>query len=210
MKMKAVTLVLAAVFFAHVASATPIVYNFINDDNDTNSTRVLTVDGVPVTVSAYDDNGAAALINTRDTGWGVDKGSANVAARRIGLDERLTFDWAPLQVILMTGALFERGDAPTEMFDLVVDGNLVLDDVLLPDPGGNSTQFVDFVALGATQAQLSGFVFEIIGQTPVANTANEGIRVRQLTINVPAPPTVGLLIMGLIVLWRRSGLGLGA
>lgn len=185
-----------------VTVSASVIYTFGNG-GDGGASHTVSVDGLTVLVSGYDtdynaatDSGTTANINRHANGWGI---QTDPADHRIGLNEAMVFDWAVNTVSLLSGVVFERGGAPIELFDLYVDGTLILDDfAVTPDVPGNN-----FVSLDMSSFAISGSRFAFVGQTPIANgDGNQGIRIQQLEVALVSEPSI-------LVLMSMTLLGLG-
>jgi len=157
--------VILCITLTPAVAAAAILYNFGAGGN-ASATHTMSVDGLNLQVSGFSDDydpltntGTSTSINRHPRGWGIQFGPAD---HRIGLGEAMVFDWATRQVRLLSGIMFERGSAPIEMFDLYIDGALILDDFLvLPDDPRSNLVSLDFSGL-----DLIGSRFAVVGQTP--------------------------------------------
>ena len=191
--------IIFAAFLIPTAAQSSILYTF-GAGGDALPTHSLTVSGLTVKVSGYgtdyngfNNTGTAANINRHFNGWGIESDPAD---NRIGLYEALVFNWSPNRVMLLSGIIFERGTAPIEMFDLYIDGTLVLNDFqVLPDNPLSNLVSLDFSSLG-----LSGSMFAIVGQTPLDGLdITQGLRIQQLEVaRVTEPTSLLLIAMGLL------------
>lgn len=191
-----------------VTVSASVIYSFGNG-GDGSASHTVSVDGLTVEVSGYDtdynattNTGTAANINRHANGWGI---QTDPADHRIGLDEAMVFDWASKTVSLLSSVVFERGGTPIELFDLYIDGLLVLNDfAVTPDLAGSN-----FVSLDMSGFALSGSRFAFVGQTPTTNgDGNQGIRIQQLEVAVVSEPSILILmsvsLLGLGLVRRRT------
>jgi hypothetical protein len=190
--------VMFAVLLSPAALQASVLYTF-GAGGDALSSHSLVVNGLNVQVSGYGtdydaltDTGTAATIDRHYNGWGI---TSDPADNRLGLNEAMTFNWSPQQVMLLSGVLFERGSAPIEMFDLYVDGVLMLNDFqILPDDPLSNLVSLDFSPYG-----LTGSLFAIVGQTPLDGLdIKQGLRIQQLEVaRVPEPTSLFITALGL-------------
>ena len=200
--------VILAITLTPAWASAAILYSFGAGGN-ASSSHAMSVDGLNLEISGFSDDydpitntGTAARINRHARGWGIHFGPAD---HRIGLGEAMVFDWASSQVRLLSGIFFERGSAPIEMFDLYIDGSLILDDFrVLPDDPRSNLVSLDFSGL-----DLVGSIFAIVGQTPQqGHDNNQGFRIQQLVVApIPEPSSLIITALGLagISLGRRRG-----
>lgn len=191
--------VIFAAFMIPAAAQASILYTF-GAGGDALPTHAMTVAGLTVQVSGYGpdynaltNTGNVANINHHFNGWGIEGGTAD---NRIGLNEAMSFNWYPNDVMLLSGVMFERGGAPIELFDLYVDGVLMLNDFqILPDDPLSNLVSLDFSSYG-----LTGSLFTFVGQTPlVGPSSKQGFRIQQLVVNrVPEPSSLLITALGLL------------
>jgi len=192
---------LGLLLLSSTALATTISYDFKNTGTNVSSPSVsFTESGLTVEVTAFKefpDLKNADSVTWQGNGLGVagdpdgarlgtsgNDGDNNSGTNAGENNEALVFSWAPYSVTVLTGLVLENGGG-NELFDILVDGVIKLDNVSISGPG------TSVVSLDFSSDNLVGSEFTFMHER------GSGIKVQGLTVEVPSAAPLMMLGLGL-------------